>query len=103
MPRISIETAHQVVESLLSEQGRDRDNLQRMLDHSERMSEHLLRMRDEEESRADAEASERKAAIRKMFAQLLNVEEERRQRLNQQIADIAGLDLGEDNMRRIAS
>jgi hypothetical protein len=103
MARTSVETAHQVIESLLSEQNRDRDNLQRMLVHSEKMSEHLTRMRDEEEARADAEAAERKASIHKMFGSLLTVEEERRQRLNQQIADIAGLDTADADMRRYGS
>lgn len=103
MPRTSIETAHRVIETLLNEQNRDRDNLQRMLVHSEKMSEHLTRMRDEEESRADAEAAERKASIRKMFASLLTVEDERRQRLNQQIADIAGLEPADAGLRRYGS
>jgi hypothetical protein len=100
MARTSIETAHQVIESLLSEQNRDRDNLQRMLVHSEKMSEHLTRMRDEEESRVDAEAAERKVGINKMFGSLLTVEEERRQRLNQQIADIAGLETIDAGLRK---
>lgn len=104
MARTSIETAHQVIETLLNEQNRDRDNLQRMLVHSEKMSEHLTRMRDEEVQRVETEAAERKAAIHKMFASLLTVEEERRQRLNQQIADIAGLDATVDaGVRRYGS
>ena len=103
MPRISIETAHQVLETLLDEQNRDRENLQRMLVHSEKMSEHLARMRDEEEARVELQASERKTAIRKMFASLLVVEEERRQRLNQQVADINGLEPAEAGLRKYAS
>lgn len=103
MARTSIETAHQVIATLLNEQNRDRDNLQRMLVHSEKMSEHLTRMRDEEEARVDVEAAERKAGIHKMFASLLTVEEERRQRLNQQIADIAGQEPVEAGVRKYGS
>jgi hypothetical protein len=104
MARTSIETAQQVIETLLNEQNRDRDNLQRMLVHSEKMSEHLIRMRDEEVQRVETEASDRKAAIHKMFASLLTVEDERRQRLNPQIADIAGLEAPETaSVRRYAS
>jgi hypothetical protein len=91
MSRLSVETAKSVINSLLSEQERDREYLQRMMVHSEKMTEHLVKMRDEEESRIDAEAAERKSALRRMFAQLLTVEEERRQRLEQHLADLNGI------------
>lgn len=90
MARISVESARTVINSLLSEQERDKDHLVRMRCHSEKMTEHLTQMRDGEESRIDQEAQERKAAVRRLFGQLLSVEEERRQRLDQHLADIEG-------------
>ena len=90
MARISIESAKAVISTLLNEHERDRENLQRMLAHSEKMTEYLQMMRDEEEHRIDTEASERKTAIRKMFSQLLAVEEERKERIALHIADIDG-------------
>jgi hypothetical protein len=91
MPRYSVETAKTVLASLISEQERDRENLQRMLDHSEKMVEHLAKLRDEEEQRIDEETLERKTQLRRLFAQLITVEEERKQRLGLHIADIDGL------------
>ena len=96
MPRISIETAKTVITSLLNEQERDRESLQRLIDHSDKMISHLQAMRDEEESRIEAEANERKQSIRRMFAQLTTVEEERRERLQLHIADIEGQKLMSD-------
>ena len=90
MARISIESAKAVISTLLNEHERDRENLQRMLAHSEKMTEYLQMMRDEEEHRIDTEATERKSAIRKMFSQLLAVEEERKERITLHIADIDG-------------
>jgi hypothetical protein len=90
MARVSVETAKSVITSLLSEQERDRENLLRMLAHSEKMIGHLQLMRDEEEARIDTEANERKQAVRKMFAQLIAVEEERKERLQMHVADIEG-------------
>jgi hypothetical protein len=90
MARVSVDAAKAVIASLLSEQERDRENLQRMIAHSEKMIAHLQVMRDEEERRVDAEAAERKQAIRTMFAQLITVEEERGERLNLHIADLDG-------------
>jgi hypothetical protein len=90
MARVSVETAKSVITSLLSEQERDRENLLRMLAHSEKMIGHLQLMRDEEEARIDTEANERKQSVRKMFAQLIAVEEERKERLQMHVADIEG-------------
>jgi transcription antitermination factor NusG len=90
MPRPSVESAKQFISTLLSEQERDREHLQRMLAHSEKMTEYLQMMRDEEEQRIDAEAAERKAATRKLFSQLIAVEEERKDRISLHIADIEG-------------
>ena len=92
MARVSVESAKAVISTLLSEQERDRDNLQRMLSHSQKMSEALLVMRDQEEHRIDTEAAERKAALRRLFGQLLAVEDERKERLAMHIADIDGAD-----------
>ena len=98
MARTSVESAQAVISTLLSEQERDRENLQRMLAHSEKMMEYLQMMRDEEEQRIEAEATERKLATRKMFGQLLAVEEERKERIALHLADLDGqkpLDEGE--------
>lgn len=98
MPRASIETAKTVIASLLNEQERDRESLQRLFDHSEKMIAHLQAMRDEEEVRIDAEANERKQAMRRIFTQLTTVEEERRERLQLHIADLAGQKLMNDTV-----
>jgi hypothetical protein len=90
MARVSVEAVKSVIASLLSEQERDRENLLRMLAHCEQMIGHLKLMREEEESHIDKEAEERKQSIRRIFAQLVTVEEERRERLKQHIADIEG-------------
>ena len=90
MARSSIESAKNVINSLLSEQERDRENLSRMLVHCEKMTEHLQMLRDEEEHRIDAEGQERKQALRKMFNQLISIEQERRDRLSAHIADLDG-------------
>jgi hypothetical protein len=100
MARISVESAKAVISTLLSEHERDRENLQRMLAHSEKMTEYLQMMRDEEEHRIDTEASERKSAIRKMFSQLLAVEEERKERIALHIADIDGQKTLDDPIAR---
>ena len=91
MARISVESAKTVINSLLSEQDRDREYLQRMMAHSQKMTEHLAKMREEEDGRIEAEAAERKAASHRLFDQLLSVEEERRMRLDQHLADIEGM------------
>jgi hypothetical protein len=90
MARSSIESAKNVINTLLSEQERDRENLNRMLIHCEKMTEHLQMLRDEEEHRIDAEGQERKQALRKMFNQLISIEQERRDRLAAHIADLDG-------------
>ena len=98
MARVSVESAKAVITTLLSEQERDRDSLQRMLSHSQKMTEALLVMRDQEEHRIDTEAAERKAALRRLFGQLLAVEDERKERLSMHIADIDG---GDTSMEQI--
>jgi DNA-binding protein H-NS len=90
MARSSIESAKNVINTLLNEQERDRENLSRMLIHCEKMTEHLQMLRDEEEHRIDAEGQERKQALRKMFNQLISIEQERRDRLSAHIADLDG-------------
>ncbi|MFW6077432.1 MAG: hypothetical protein ACOC71_06750 [Hyphomicrobiales bacterium] len=90
MPRQSLESAKTVLNALMLEQTRDRDALQRLATHSGKMIETLQNMREQEEVRIDAEAAERKAAARKMFADLIAVEQDRKERLSQQISDISG-------------
>lgn len=102
MARISVESAKVVINSLLSEQDRDRAYLQRMMSHSQKMTEHLEKMREEEDLRIDAESTERKAASHRLFGQLLSVEEERRQRLEQHLADLEGMDLGAPGSEQLA-
>jgi hypothetical protein len=90
MARISVETAKSVLNTLMSEQERDREHLQRMMSHSEKLSDHLTKLRDEELFRIDEDTAERKENVRRLFNQLLTVEEERRQRLQSHILDIEG-------------
>jgi hypothetical protein len=90
MARVSLETAKIVIDSLMTEQERDREALQRMISHCVKMMEVLTNLREQEERRMDSEIAERKAALRKMFGQLIAAEEERKERLNRHIADIEG-------------
>jgi hypothetical protein len=103
MARSSIESAKNVINTLLSEQERDRENLNRMLVHCEKMTEHLQMLRDEEEHRIDAEGNERKQALRKMFNQLISIEQERRDRLSAHIADLDGQGMLKDEAPAKAS
>jgi hypothetical protein len=98
MARSSIESAKNVINSLLSEQERDRENLNRMLIHCEKMAEHLQMLRDEEEHRIDTEGQERKQALRHMFNQLIAIEQERRDRLAAHIADLDGQGMLKDDV-----
>jgi hypothetical protein len=102
MARSSIETAKNVINTLLSEQERDRENLNRMLIHCEKMAEHLQMLRDDEEHRIDAESQERKQALRKMFNQLISIEQERRDRLAAHIADLDGQAVFKDESKPAA-
>jgi hypothetical protein len=90
MARQSLESAKSVLNALMVEQTRDRDSLQRLLNHCAKMIETLQNMREQEEVRIDAEAAERKAAARKMFGELIAVEQDRKERLAQHISDISG-------------
>jgi hypothetical protein len=92
MARVSLETAKIVIDSLMTEQERDREALRRMMSHTVKMMEVLQNMREQEERRMDTELAERKAALRKMFGQLIAAEEERKERLSRHIADIDGED-----------
>jgi len=92
MARVSLETAKIVIDSLMTEQERDREALRRMMSHTVKMMEVLHNMREQEEQRMDAELAERKSALRKMFGQLIAAEEERKERLSRHIADIDGED-----------
>lgn len=92
MARVSLETAKIVIDSLMTEQERDREALRRMMSHTVKMMEVLQNMREQEERRMDTELAERKAALRKMFGQLIAAEEERKERLARHIADIDGED-----------
>jgi hypothetical protein len=103
MARISVETAKSVIVSLLSEHERDRESLQRLIDHSDKMIAHLQVMRDDEENRIESDASERKQNVRRMFAQLVSVEEERRERLQIHIADIDGQKLMVENATAVST
>ena len=90
MARQSVESAKTVLNALMLEQTRDRDALQRLMSHCGKMIETLQSMREQEEMRIDAEAAERKAAVRKMFGELIAVEQDRKERLSLHISDISG-------------
>jgi hypothetical protein len=98
MARVSLETAKIVIDSLMTEQERDREALRRMMNHTTKMVEVLQNMREQEERRMDTELSERKAALRSMFGQLIAAEEERRERLSRHIADIDGEEALENDL-----
>jgi hypothetical protein len=97
MGRQSLNSARIALNALMAEQNRDREALQRMANHCTRMIETLQSMREQEEERIDAEAAERKSALRKMFDDLVAFEEERRDRLSAHISDLNGdLSLDDD-------
>lgn len=97
MARQSLESAKVVLNALMLEQARDREALQGLMSHCTKMIETLQNMRVEEEARIDSEAAERKAAARKIFGDLIAVEEERKERLSLHISDIAGEAAGGDD------
>lgn len=97
MARQSLESAKVVLNALMLEQARDREALQRLMSHCSKMIETLQSMREQEEVRIDAEAAERKAAARKIFGDLIAVEEDRKERLSQHIGDICGEGTLEDD------
>jgi hypothetical protein len=90
MARQSIESAKVVLNALMLEQARDREALQRLMSHCAKMVDTLHNMREQEEARIEAEAAERKAAARKIFGELIAVEEDRKERLSLHISDING-------------
>jgi hypothetical protein len=90
MARQSLESAKVVLNALMLEQARDREALQGLMSHCTKMIETLDSMREQEEARIESEAAERKAAARKIFGDLIAVEEDRRERLSKHISDIAG-------------
>jgi hypothetical protein len=97
MGRQSLNSARVALNALIAEQNRDREALQRMANHCTKMIETLQSMREQEEERIDAEAAERKSALRKMFEDLVALEEERRERLSAHISDLNGeLSLDDD-------
>ena len=98
MARQSIESAKVVLNALMLEQTRDRESLQRLMSHCAKMVETLQNMREQEEVRIDAEAAERKAAARKMFGELIAVEQDRKERLASHISDISGESAPEDEL-----
>ena len=98
MARQSLESAKLVLNALTLEQTRDRESLQRLLNHCGKMVETLQSMREQEELRIDAEAAERKAAARKMFGELIAVELDRKERLSMHISDISGEQTMDDDV-----
>jgi len=98
MARQSLESAKVVLNALMLEQTRDRDALQRLLNHCGKMVETLQSMREQEEVRIDAEAAERKAAARKMFGELIAVEQDRKERLSLHISDLSGEQTMDDEL-----
>lgn len=98
MARVSLETAKIVIDSLMIEQERDREALRRMVSHTVKMAEVLRSMREQEEQRMETELAERKAALAKMFDQLVAAEEERKDRLSRHIADIDGEEALEEGL-----
>jgi hypothetical protein len=98
MARQSLESAKAVLNALMLEHTRDRDALQRLLNHCGKMVETLQSMREQEEVRIDAEAAERKAAARKIFGELIAVEQDRKERLSLHISDLSGESTMDDDL-----
>ena len=90
MARQSLESTRMALNALMLEQTRDRDALQRLMNHCSKMVDTLQNMLKQEEARIETEAAERIAAARKMFKELIAVEQERKERLALHISDISG-------------
>lgn len=90
MARQSLESTRMALNALMMEQTRDRDALQRLMNHCSKMVDTLQSMLKQEEARIETEAAERKVAARKMFGELIAVEQERKERLSLHISDISG-------------
>ena len=89
MARLSLETAQALVETIAQEQQQDRKILQTMLDHSTEMVGALNGMLLQEEDKLEAEFRDRKNSLRAMFEQLITNEQDRSERLAQQLTDLS--------------
>ena len=89
MARLSLETAQALVETIAQEQQQDRKILQTMLDHSTEMVGALNGMLVQEEDKLEAEFRDRKNSLRTMFEQLITNEQDRSERLAQQLTDLS--------------
>ncbi|NNF78293.1 MAG: hypothetical protein HKN05_09730 [Rhizobiales bacterium] len=90
MARISLETAQALVETIAQEHQQDRKILQTMLDHSTEMVSALNEMLVQEQDKLEAEFRDRKNSVRAMFEQLITNEQDRSERLAQQLTDLSG-------------
>jgi len=90
MARISLETAQALVETIAQEHQQDRKILQTMLDHSTEMVGALNEMLVQEQDKLEAEFRDRKNSVRTMFEQLITNEQDRSERLAQQLTDLTG-------------
>lgn len=90
MARVSLETARALVETIAHEHQQDRKILQTMLDHSTDMVSALNDMLVQEQDKLEAEFRDRKNSVRVMFEQLITNEQDRSERLAQQLADLSG-------------
>ena len=90
MARISLETAQALVETIAQEHQQDRKILQTMLDHSTEMVSALNDMLVQEQDKLEAEFRDRKNSVRTMFEQLITNEQDRSERLAQQLTDLTG-------------
>ncbi len=90
MARISLKTAQALVDTIAEEHQQDRKILQTMLDHSTEMVSALNEMLAQEQDKIEAEFRERKNSVRTMFEQLITNEQDRSERLAQQLTDLSG-------------
>lgn len=90
MARLSLKTAQALVDTIAEEHQQDRRILQTMLDHSTEMVNALNDMLIQEQDKLEAEFRERKSSVRAMFEQLITNEQDRSERLAQQLTDLSG-------------
>lgn len=90
MARISLKTAQALVDTIADEQQQDRKILQTMLDHSTEMVRALNDMLAQEQDKIEIEFRERKNSVNAMFEQLITNEQDRSERLAQQLSDFTG-------------
>lgn len=88
MARISLKTAQALVDTIAEEQQQDRKILQTMLDHSNEMVLALNDMLTQEQDKIEAEFRDRKSSVHAMFDQLITNEQDRSERLAQQLTDL---------------